>query len=217
MAFSPVAPASPNAAGSASTGFTLPPFIPRTTALFNGSPPGSNRRIILYSFILLACPSTPRLPSPPPCSGASTSSTRCAATWPSTLATPTEPWTGALRRLAAAEATVGSTSIEGYGASLEDTVEILAGRHPVEHIRGDPADHRGLRAGDGSRRRAGGRQPFRVVAADDPRAAFPGLPPAARGRAWPVARRPGDRDPRPRARSLPAAGVERGAGAVSKS
>jgi len=26
--------------------------------------------------------------------------------------------------------TVGSTSIEGYGASLEDTVEILAGRHP---------------------------------------------------------------------------------------
>ena len=42
-----------------------------------------------------------------------------------------EPWTGALRRLAAAEATVGSTSIEGYGASLEDTVEILAGRQPA--------------------------------------------------------------------------------------
>jgi Fic family protein len=41
-----------------------------------------------------------------------------------------QPWTGALRRLAAAEATVGSTSIEGYGASLADTVEILAGRHP---------------------------------------------------------------------------------------
>jgi Fic family protein len=41
-----------------------------------------------------------------------------------------QPWTGALRRLAAAEATVGSTSIEGYGASVEDTVEILAGRHP---------------------------------------------------------------------------------------
>src|SRR6266849_2363051 len=41
-----------------------------------------------------------------------------------------EPWTGALRRLAGAEATVASTSIEGYGASLEDTVEILAGRHP---------------------------------------------------------------------------------------
>src|SRR6202165_1450654 len=41
-----------------------------------------------------------------------------------------QPWTGALRRLAAAEVTVGSTSIEGYGASLEDTVEILAGRHP---------------------------------------------------------------------------------------
>jgi Fic family protein len=39
-----------------------------------------------------------------------------------------EPWTGALRRLAAAEAAVGSTSIEGYGASVEDTVEILAGR-----------------------------------------------------------------------------------------
>ncbi|HEY1421568.1 MAG TPA: Fic family protein [Candidatus Dormibacteraeota bacterium] len=42
-----------------------------------------------------------------------------------------QPWTGSLRRLAAAEATVGSTSIEGYGASLEDTVEILAGRHPA--------------------------------------------------------------------------------------
>src|ERR1700730_13107036 len=42
-----------------------------------------------------------------------------------------QPWTGALRRLAAAEATVGSTSIEGYGASLEDTVEILAARHPA--------------------------------------------------------------------------------------
>src|ERR1700730_11320416 len=41
-----------------------------------------------------------------------------------------QPWTGALRRLLAAEVTVGSTSIEGYGASLEDTVEILAGRHP---------------------------------------------------------------------------------------
>jgi Fic family protein len=41
-----------------------------------------------------------------------------------------QPWTGALRRLAAAEATVGSTSIEGYGTSLEDAVEILAGRHP---------------------------------------------------------------------------------------
>jgi Fic family protein len=41
-----------------------------------------------------------------------------------------QPWTGVLRRLAAAEVTVGSTSIEGYGASLEDTVEILAGRHP---------------------------------------------------------------------------------------
>src|ERR1700694_4975956 len=41
-----------------------------------------------------------------------------------------QPWTGALRRLAAAEATVGSTSIEGYGASLADTVEIIAGGHP---------------------------------------------------------------------------------------
>jgi Fic family protein len=47
------------------------------------------------------------------------------------LGDPAQPWTGALRRLAAAEATVGSTSIEGYGASLEDTVEILAGRHPA--------------------------------------------------------------------------------------
>jgi Fic family protein len=46
------------------------------------------------------------------------------------LGDSTQPWTGALRRLAAAEATVGSTSIEGYGTSLEDTVEILAGRHP---------------------------------------------------------------------------------------
>ncbi|HKW69679.1 MAG TPA: Fic family protein [Candidatus Dormibacteraeota bacterium] len=43
-----------------------------------------------------------------------------------------QPWVGALRRLAAAEATVGSTSIEGYGTSLEDTVEILAGRHPTK-------------------------------------------------------------------------------------
>ncbi len=43
-----------------------------------------------------------------------------------------QPWTGALRRLAAAEATVGSTSIEGYGTSIEDTVEILAGRHPAK-------------------------------------------------------------------------------------
>ena len=43
-----------------------------------------------------------------------------------------EPWAGALRRLAAAEATVGSTSIEGYGASIEDTVEILAGGHPAK-------------------------------------------------------------------------------------
>jgi Fic family protein len=41
-----------------------------------------------------------------------------------------QPWTGALRRIAAAEAAVGSTSIEGYGATLEDTVQILAGRHP---------------------------------------------------------------------------------------
>jgi Fic family protein len=47
------------------------------------------------------------------------------------LGDSSQPWTGALRRLAAAEATVGSTSIEGYGASLEDTVEILAGRHPA--------------------------------------------------------------------------------------
>src|SRR6202171_3282087 len=42
-----------------------------------------------------------------------------------------QPWTGALRRIAAAEAAVGSTSIEGYGARLEDTVQILAGRHPA--------------------------------------------------------------------------------------
>ena len=46
------------------------------------------------------------------------------------LGASAQPWTGALRRIAAAEAAVGSTSIEGYGASLEDTVEILAGRHP---------------------------------------------------------------------------------------
>src|SRR2546421_12792664 len=43
-----------------------------------------------------------------------------------------QPWTGALRRLAAAEATVGSTSIEGYGTSVEDAVEILAGGHPAQ-------------------------------------------------------------------------------------
>lgn len=47
-----------------------------------------------------------------------------------------EPWAGALRRLAAAEATVGSTSIEGYGTSLEDTVEILAGGHPARTSEG---------------------------------------------------------------------------------
>src|ERR1700674_4115491 len=41
-----------------------------------------------------------------------------------------QPWTGALRRIAAAEAAVGSTSIEGYGASPQDTGGILAGRHP---------------------------------------------------------------------------------------
>src|SRR5437879_8667835 len=41
-----------------------------------------------------------------------------------------QPWTGALRRLAAAEATVGSTSIEGYGTSVEAAFEILAGGHP---------------------------------------------------------------------------------------
>src|SRR5438046_4506698 len=43
-----------------------------------------------------------------------------------------QPWTGALRRLAAAEATVGSTSIEGYGTSVEAAVEILAGGHPPQ-------------------------------------------------------------------------------------
>lgn len=43
-----------------------------------------------------------------------------------------QPWTGALRRLAAAEATVGSTSIEGYGTSVADAVEILAGGHPAQ-------------------------------------------------------------------------------------
>ncbi len=43
-----------------------------------------------------------------------------------------QPWTGALRRLAAAEATVGSTSIEGYGTTVADAVEILAGGHPAQ-------------------------------------------------------------------------------------
>src|SRR5258705_9798321 len=46
------------------------------------------------------------------------------------LGASSQPWTGALRRLAAAEATVGSTSIEGYVASVEDAVEIIAARHP---------------------------------------------------------------------------------------
>src|SRR2546428_2104098 len=50
-----------------------------------------------------------------------------------------QPWTGALRRLAAAEATVGSTSIEGYGTSVEAAFEFLAGGHPpqasVENLR----------------------------------------------------------------------------------
>jgi Fic family protein len=70
-----------------------------------------------------------------------------------------EPWTGALRRLAAAEATVGSTSIEGYGASLEDAVEILAGRHPS----GPPEDTQRIIS-------AYGQAMDRVaVLADDPR------------------------------------------------
>src|SRR2546427_5407712 len=43
-----------------------------------------------------------------------------------------QPWTGALRRLAAAEATVGSTSIEGYGTSVGAAFEILAGGHPPQ-------------------------------------------------------------------------------------
>src|SRR6266446_9565285 len=43
-----------------------------------------------------------------------------------------QPWTGAVRRLAAAEATVGSTSIEGYGTSVEAAFEILAGGHPPQ-------------------------------------------------------------------------------------
>src|SRR3989442_15411249 len=43
-----------------------------------------------------------------------------------------QPWTGALRRLAAAEATVGSTSIAGYGTSVEAAFEILAGGHPPQ-------------------------------------------------------------------------------------
>src|SRR6202163_4306373 len=63
-----------------------------------------------------------------------------------------QPWTGALRRLAAAEATVGTTSIEGYGASLEEHAEIRAGRGPS----------------------------LRMVPSDDPRAAFPRLSPSTR-------------------------------------
>src|SRR5437660_12682600 len=43
-----------------------------------------------------------------------------------------QPWTGALRRLAAAEATVGSTSIEGYGTSVEAAFEILACGNPPQ-------------------------------------------------------------------------------------
>src|SRR5258708_6549107 len=79
------------------------------------------------------------------------------------------PWTGALRRIAAAEATVGSTSIEGYGASIEDTVEILAGRHPSGASDGGPAGGGGdsaprVRGGGGG---AGGAGP----------PAFSGAPP----------------------------------------
>src|SRR6266576_5075223 len=48
------------------------------------------------------------------------------------LGASSQPWTGALRRLAAAEATVGSTSIEGYGTSVEAAFEILAGGHPPQ-------------------------------------------------------------------------------------
>src|SRR5207244_11666199 len=42
------------------------------------------------------------------------------------------PLTGRLRRLAAAEATVGSTAIEGYGTSVGAAFETLAGGNPPQ-------------------------------------------------------------------------------------
>src|SRR5260370_32955610 len=62
------------------------------------------------------------------------------------------PWTGARRRLAAAEAKAGSTSIEASGSSLEDTVEILAGRHRTGASDGDPQSVATDRAGRRARR-----------------------------------------------------------------
>src|SRR5713101_1386597 len=95
-------------------------------------PPSSyvNRRIIYYSLILFLMPIFPTPPKSPGLMRRLDELDVLRRYLANNLGDSAQPWTGALRRLAAAEATVGSTSIEGYGASLEDTVEILAGRHP---------------------------------------------------------------------------------------
>lgn len=89
-----------------------------------------NERIIIYSFILLLVAIYATPPKSPSLLRRLEELDVLRRYLAQHLGDSAEPWTGALRRLAAAEATVGSTSIEGYGASLEDTVEILAGRHP---------------------------------------------------------------------------------------
>ncbi len=89
-----------------------------------------NKRIIYYSLILFPMPIFATPPKSPGLMHRLDELDVLRRYLAHNLGDSAQPWTGALRRLAAAEATVGSTSIEGYGASIEDTVEILAGRHP---------------------------------------------------------------------------------------
>src|SRR5216683_6804123 len=93
-------------------------------------PPSSYmyKRIIYYSLILFPMPIFPTPPKSPGLMRRLDELDVLRRYLALNLGDSAQPWTGALRRLAAAEATVGSTSIEGYGASIEDTVEILAGR-----------------------------------------------------------------------------------------
>src|SRR4029077_8548769 len=90
----------------------------------------ANKRIIYYALILFRMPIFATPPKSPGLMRRLDELDLLRRYLAQNLGDSAQPWTGALRRLAAAEATVGSTSIEGYGASLEDTVEILAGRHP---------------------------------------------------------------------------------------
>src|SRR2546423_12674638 len=100
-----------------------------------------------------------------------------------------QPWTGALRRLAAAEATVGSTSIEGYGASIEDTVEILAGRPAAK---ADDETQRIIAAYGQAMDRVAGlvdQPPPPGTAPNDSSPPPPRFPPPPPPTPWPVARR----------------------------